>query len=171
MFRSFLVITYELFLVLVFSLPRYALCNALKALFLRMMGAKIGRRPNFYPGVWISPGWNLEVGDDVDFALDVIVVTSGGVRIGSRVLIGYRTQINSRNHRIPPRPGRIFDSKHESRPVVIGDDVWIGGNCLILPGVTIGEGAVIAGGAVVTRDVEAYSIVGGVPARLIKYRE
>lgn len=58
----------------------------------------------------------------------------------------------------------------DNRPVVIGNDVWIGGYVSILPGVKIGDGAVIAAGAVVTKDVEPYAVVGGVPAKLIKYR-
>lgn len=63
------------------------------------------------------------------------------------------------------------DSKiRDNRPVVIGHDVWIGANACILPGVTIGDGAIIAAGAVVNKDVEPYAIVGGVPAKLIKYR-
>lgn len=63
--------------------------------------------------------------------------------------------------------------KHElsdNKPVVIGNDVWIGANVSILPGVTIGDGAILAAGAVITKNVEPYSIVGGVPAKLIKYR-
>ncbi len=168
--RGFLVVSYEMIQRVLFSLPRYRTLNAIKALFLKAFGARIGRRAVFYPGVWISPPYNLEVGDDVDFALDVIVITSGTVKIGSRVLIGYRTQINSSNHAIPPPPGRIFGSAADKRPVVIEDDVWIGGNCMIMAGVRIGEGAVVAGGAVVTKDVEPYSIVGGCPARLIRYR-
>lgn len=169
--HSFLVVSYEFVQRLLFSLPRYPLFNAIKAAFLRALGAKIGKRPIFYPGVWIAPAHKLEVGDDVDLALDVIIVTSGTVKIGSRVLIGYRTQINSSNHTIPLKPGRIFGSPHDDRPVVIADDVWIGGNCMIMAGVTIGEGAVVAGGAIVTRNVEPYTIVGGCPARLIKYRK
>lgn len=169
--RNFIVVSYELVQRLLFSLPRYPFFNAIKAAFLRALGAKIGKRPIFYPGVWIAPPNKLEVGDDVDFALDVIIVTSGTVKIGSRVLIGYRTQISSSNHAIPSKSGKIFGGPHDDRPVVIGDDVWIGGNCMIMAGVTIGEGAVIAGGAVVTKDVEPYAIVGGCPARLIRYRE
>lgn len=168
--RSIVVISYELIQRILFSLPRYPIFNALKSSFLRALGAKIGKRAIFYPGVWIAPPDKLEVGDDVDFALDVIIVTSGTIKIGSRVLIGYRTQINSSNHAIPPKPERIFGGGEDNKPIIIGDDVWIGGNCMIMAGVTIGEGAVIAGGAVVTKDVEPYSIVGGVPARLIKYR-
>lgn len=59
----------------------------------------------------------------------------------------------------------------EPKPIVIGDDVWIGARSIILKGVHIGKGAVIAAGAVVSRDVPEYAIVGGVPARVIKYRE
>ena len=106
--RNFVVISYEFIQRILFSLPRYPLLNALKSSFLRALGAKVGKRAIFYPGVWIAPPNKLEVGDDVDFALDVIIVTSGTVKIGSRVLIGYRTQINSSNHDIPPKPGKIF---------------------------------------------------------------
>lgn len=63
--------------------------------------------------------------------------------------------------------------KHElskNPPVIIGNDVWIGGNVSILPGVTIGDGAILAAGSVVTKDVESYSIVGGIPGEIIKYR-
>ena len=57
-----------------------------------------------------------------------------------------------------------------NKPVEIGNDVWIGANVILLPGVKIGDGAILAAGAVVTKDVEPYAIVGGVPAKLIKYR-
>lgn len=58
----------------------------------------------------------------------------------------------------------------QNEPVVIGNDVWIGANVIILPGITIGDGAILAAGAVVTKDVEPYAIVGGIPAKLIRYR-
>jgi len=169
--HNFIVVSYEFIQRLLFSLPRYRFCNVVKIAFLRALGAKIGKRAVFYPGVWIAPPNKLEAGDDVDFALDVMITTSGTVKIGSRVLIGYRSQITSSDHHVPPKPGRIFGANHDNRPVVIGDDVWIGGNCMIMAGVTIGEGAIIAGGAVVTKDVEPFSIVGGCPAKLIRYRE
>lgn len=164
------VVTFEMVMRLLFSLPRYGCFNGLKAALLKLLGAKIGRRVTFYPGVWIAPGRNLVVGDDVDFALDVLVTTGGGVEIGDRALIGYRTQILSTNHTIPPDQGRIFDAGHDAKPVKIENDVWIGANCLILPGVTVGEGAVVAGGSVVTKPVEPFTIVGGAPARVIKER-
>lgn len=155
---------------LLFSLPRFMCLNWLKASYLKILGAKIGRGVVFYPRVWIMPGRNLVVGNQVDFALDVLVTTGGGVTIGDRTLIGYRTQILSSNHRIPSGHAQIITAGHEGKPVIIGADVWIGANCLILPGVTIGEGAVVAGGSVVTKDVAPFTVVAGNPARILKER-
>ena len=168
--KPFLVVSYEFVQSLLFALPRYRLLNAVKRLFLVLNGASIGRRVVFYPGVWIAPGRGLVVGDDVDFALGVVVSSGGGVDIGDRTLIGYRTQILSTNHRIPPGRGAVFGAGHDRKPVRIGRDVWIGAQCVILAGVTIGEGAVVAAGSVVSRDVDAYTVVGGVPAKVIKVR-
>lgn len=156
---------------ILFSLPRYPLFNCVKATLLRTRGAKIGKRCVFYPGVWIVDGQGLVVGDDVDFALDVLITTRGGVYIGDRTLIGYRTQIISKNHIIPSQLEQIFGAGHTGNPIKIKNDVWIGANCVILPGVEIGEGSVIAAGAVVTKSVAPYAIVGGVPAKLIRMRE
>jgi acetyltransferase-like isoleucine patch superfamily enzyme len=168
--RPFLVVSYEMLLRLLFSLPRYRTLNRLKSVFLRANGARIGRRVTYYPGVWIAPGRNLVVGDDVDFALDVLVTTSGGVTIGDRTLIGYRAQLLSANHVVPEQRGRIFESGHVGKPIVIGRDVWIGAGAIVLPGVTIGDGAVIAAGAVVTKSVKPYFVVAGVPAKEIRER-
>ena len=151
-------------------LPRFRLCNLLKSFVLRMAGARIGKRVVFYPGVWVMTGRRLVLGDDVDLAKDVIITTDGGVTIGDRVLVGHRTQILSLNHVVPPAGERIFDSGHEGKPVSIGSDVWIGANSLILPGVSIGDGAVVAAGAVVTRNVPRNAVVAGVPATIIRER-
>lgn len=168
--KPFLVVTYEFFMGILFSFPRYCFCNLIKKLFLTIMGARIGSGVIFYPGVWIAPGRSLVIENDVDLAKDVIITTSGGVFIGERTLVGYRTQIFSVNHEIPPIGKRIPISGNVLAPVNIGKDVWIGANCIIAPGVTIGEGAIIAAGSVVTKDVVANSVVGGVPAKLIKMR-
>ena len=157
---------------LIFSLPRHKLIfNPIKRLFLIFMGAKIGKMVTFYPGIKISTGRNLILGDYVDLAWGVIITTEGGVEIGDRTLVGYKTMIFSVNHIIPKDKGKMFYSGHEKKRVKIGNDVWIGGGCIIMPGVNIGSGAIIAGGSVVTKDVIEFTIVGGVPARLIKTRE
>lgn len=169
--KYFLVVLIETISHLVFSLPRFRFIDFFKSYYLRLfMRAKIGRRVIYYSGVWIFPGRNLVVGDDVDFAKDVLVTTDGGVYIGNRVLIGYRTQILSSNHAVPAKPARIFNAGHVKAPVRIEDDVWIGANCTILPGVAVGEGSIVAAGSVVTRDVPPFTYVGGVPAKVIKER-
>jgi acetyltransferase-like isoleucine patch superfamily enzyme len=169
--RSNLVILFELIMCLVFSLPRFPIFNFLKVSLLRVMGAKFGKGVVIYPGVWIMNGRNLIVGDEVDFALGVIVTTSGGVTIGNRVLIGYRTQILSANHTVPAVGQPISISGDIAGPVFIGDDVWIGANCTITPGVTIGEGAVIGAGSVVVKDIPANSVNVGVPTKTIRFRD
>lgn len=164
------VVTFELFVSAVFALPRFRLLNWFKSLLLKVTGASVGRRVVFYPGVWIMTGRKLTVGDDVDFAKDVIVTTDGGVNIGDRVLIGYRTQILSRNHVVPSLRAPIFDAGHSDGPVEIANDVWIGANCVITPGVSIGEGAVVGAGSVVTKDIPPFCLAAGVPARVIRNR-
>lgn len=170
--RYAIVVAIETFSWLLFLLPRFRSLNAIKSIYLRFFfRAKIGRRVVYYPGIWIFTGRNFSVGDDVDFAKGVLVTTDGGVTIGNRVLIGYATQILSSNHRVPPLPEKIFGAGHAKNPVTIADDVWIGANCIILPGVTIGEGSIVAAGSVVTRDVPAFTYVGGIPAKVIKERD
>lgn len=169
--RYAVVVWYETIMRALFALPRFRLLNGMKSIFLRAAGARVGGRVVYYPGVWISaPVRGLEIGDDVDLAYGVLITTPGGVSIGARTLVGYRTQILSANHVIPPAPGRIFGAGHATAQVRIGADVWIGANCLILPGVSIGEGAVVAGGSIVTKDIPAYAIAAGIPARVIRDR-
>jgi len=172
MMKYALVVTLETISWIIFHFPRYRILNALKSSYLRLIyRAKIGKRVVYYPGIWIFTGRNLSVGNDVDFAKGVLITTDGGVSIGHRVLIGYGTQILSANHVVPPAPNRIFHSGHIKKPIRIEDDVWLGAKSIVLPGVNIGEGAVVAAGSVVTKDVPAFSYVGGVPAKVIKYRE
>ena len=168
--KYFLVSTYELINQFIFSLPRYRLFNCFKSIFLKIQGCKVGKRVVYYPGVFINPARNIIIGDDVDIAINTLITTSGGVEIGDRTLIGYNVQIFSANHIIPDKRRRIFDSGHICKPVKVGKDSWIGAGSIILPGVSIGEGAVIAAGSIVTKDVEPFTIVGGNPANYIKKR-
>jgi acetyltransferase-like isoleucine patch superfamily enzyme len=169
--KYWIVVLYETMMRILFCLPRFRSLNLLKSLFLRLCGAKVGKRVVYYPGLWISPPKDLEIGDKVDLALNVLITCSGGVSIGDRTLIGYGTKILSSNHIIPDRNTMIFDAGHQNKKVTIANDVWIGANCIILPGVNIGEGAVVAAGSVVTKNVEPFSIVAGIPAKFIKQRQ
>jgi acetyltransferase-like isoleucine patch superfamily enzyme len=106
----------------------------------------------------------LELGDQVDIGEFTHLRANGGIRIGSRVLIAANVTITTREHPVAlPRWGVTSDA-----PIVIEDDVWIGAGAIVLPGVTIGRGSVVAAGAVVTADVPPFTVVGGVPARTIK---
>ncbi|MFJ0262157.1 acyltransferase [Acinetobacter baumannii] len=166
-----LVVFVETISFLIFMLPRFRTLNYLKGLYLKIFfKSKIGRRVVFYPNIWIFTGRNLVLGDDVDLATGVLITTDGGVSIGERTLVGYGTKILSSNHNVPKLPNRIFDSGHTKAPVNIGKDVWLGANCIVLPGITVGDGAVIAAGSVVTKDVPANVFVGGIPAKIIKER-
>ena len=168
--KNFAVCTYESLSFLIFSLPRHKPFNFFKSNYLRLQGATIGKHITYYPGIRINPGINIKLGNYVDLAWGVIITTKGGVEIGDRTLIGYRSQILSANHEIPPNRGKIFNAGHIPNKITIENDVWIGANCIITPGVEIGEGAVVAAGSVVTKNVKSFTIVGGVPAKLIKSR-
>jgi len=170
-FRQLLVDTYEVISAIVFFMPRHKIFNLIKSNYIRIQGGKVGKNVTFYPGIKINPASNIVIGNHVDLAWGVLITTKDGVEIGDRTLVGYNSMIFSANHVIPPDKGRIFDSGHDKKPVSIGKDVWIGAGCIILPGVTIGDGAVIAAGSVVNKNVESFSVVGGNPAKVIKYRQ
>lgn len=169
--KSFAVCSFESIAFLVFILPRHKFFNIPKIFFLRCLGSEVGKKITFYPGIKLSPGTNMVIGDHVDFAWGVLITSGGGVEIGDRTLIGYGTKIFSTNHIIPKNKNKIFFSGHSKAKVSIANDVWIGANCTIIAGVTIGEGSVIAAGSVVTKDVLPFTIVGGVPAKFIKNRD
>ena len=100
-----------------------------------------------------------------------VIYGHGGVEIGTHTLISPHVTIVSSNHRVERLDEVIMRAGDELLPTNIGQGVWIGANAVILGGVTIGDGAVIAAGAVVNRDVEPGAIVAGVPARAIRKRE
>jgi acetyltransferase-like isoleucine patch superfamily enzyme len=101
---------------------------------------------------------------------DTLIECSGGVEIGKYFHTGKRLTIFSANHNWKTAKKIPYDKKIILKGVVIGDFVWCGANVTIIPGVSIGEGAIIAGGAVVTKNVEKYKIVGGNPAKVIGER-
>ena len=92
----------------------------------------------------------------------------GPVCIGSHVNLAQGITVTALNHNFEDKEKRIDEQGITTKPVIIGDDVWIGANAVILPGVTIGKHCVVAAGAVVTKDVPDNTIVGGVPAKEIK---
>lgn len=119
--------------------------------------------------------WNLSVGDGTSIPKgSSIYCTEAPLTIGKKVIFGPRPTIITGDHRIDVIGKYIMDSTvklpENDAPVVIEDDVWVGSNVTILKGVTIGRGSVIAAGAVVTKSCPPYSIIGGVPAKVLKAR-
>lgn len=115
-------------------------------------------------------GPQLEIGDHSGIGINCEVY--GPVKIGRDVMMGPEVVVYTSGHKhdrvdIPMRE----QGSDEVRPVVIGDDVWIGRRAIIMPGVKIGNGCIIGAGAVVTKDIPDYSIAGGVPAKVIKRRK
>ncbi|WP_245892931.1 acyltransferase [Devosia naphthalenivorans] len=121
---------------------------------------------------WIA-GHALVRGD-VEFGAHCTVnpyaMISGKVRCGDGVRIASHVSIVGFNHGFDDPSVPIHTQKHESRGIIIGDDVWIGANAVVLDGVRVGRGAVIAAGAVVSKDVPPLAIVGGVPAKVVRFR-
>ena len=121
----------------------------------------------------ITYGVHAFIGEHVFINYGADFLDGGTIRIGNRVMMGPEVKIFSGNHSlIPEERMKIVDNKlqliSKAEPVEIGDDVWICGNVTICPGVKIGNKAVVAAGAVVTKDVPEGYLVGGNPARLIK---
>ena len=106
------------------------------------------------------------IGDNTRIGIHCTVI--GPVTIGSHVNLAQGITVTALNHNFEDAAKRIDEQGISTKPVVIGDDVWIGANAVILPGVTIGFHAVIAAGAVVTKDVPSHTLVAGVPAKVIK---
>ncbi len=112
----------------------------------------------------------VHIGSNCVFAQGVFITGGGGVKIGDWVGLGPDVKIWSVNHRFEDPDTPFLQQGSGKKPVVIEDDVWLAANVMVLPGVTVGKGAVVSACSVVSRDVPAYSIVAGNPARVIGWR-
>ncbi len=138
--------------------------DELRELFAELIGQELDEGFSLFPPFNADYGRNIRVGKNVFINSGCCFQDQGGIEIGDNALIGQQVVIATLNHDLQPdKRGNMFPV-----PVKIGNNVWIGAKATILPGVTIGNGAVIAAGAVVTKDVPENTVVAGIPARIIK---
>lgn len=130
----------------------------------KLIGKEVDESFGLFPPFYTDCGKNIEIGKNVFINAGCKFQDQGGITIKDGVLIGHNVVLATLNHNINPNKRGDMQPK----PIVIGENVWIGSNSTILPGVTIGKGSIIAAGAVVTKDVDENVVVGGVPAKFIK---
>jgi acetyltransferase-like isoleucine patch superfamily enzyme len=133
-------------------------------LFSRLIGKQVDKTFAMFPPFYTDCGKNINVGKNVFINSGCRFQDQGGITIGDGVLIGHNVVLATLNHDIDPKKRGTMHPAH----ITIGNDVWIGANATVVPGVTIGDGAIIAAGAVVTKDVPPNVIVGGMPAKMLK---
>ena len=130
----------------------------------RLTGKKIDDSFRLFPPFYTDFGKNITIGKDVFINSGCHFQDQGGITIGDGSLIGHNVVLATINHDLAPSRNR----KNHYAPIKIGSHVWIGSNATVLPGVTVDDWAVVAAGAVVTKDVPASTVVGGVPAKILK---
>lgn len=130
----------------------------------RLIGKKVDDTFRLFPPFYTDFGKNITIGKEVFINSGCHFQDQGGIEIGDGAFIGHNVTLATINHDIAPSQKR----KNHYAPIKIGSNVWIGSNATVTQGVTIGEWSVVAAGAVVTKDVPPYTIVGGIPAKEIK---
>ena len=143
---------------------RYHTPEQIREIVGRLMGKKVDESFRLFPPFYTDFGKNIAVGRDVFINSGCHFQDQGGITIGDGSLIGHNVVLATINHDLSPLNNR----ENHYAPIVIEDHVWIGSNATILPGVTIGRWAVVGAGAVVTKDVEEFTVVGGVLAKEIR---
>lgn len=136
----------------------------LRALFSKLIGKPVDESFTFFPPFYTDCGKNITVGKHVFLNMGCKFQDQGGIFIGDETLIGHNVVLATLNHAMEPEDRATMIPA----PIHIGMRVWIGSNATVLPGVTIGDGAIVGAGAVVTKDVPENTVVGGVPARVLR---
>lgn len=149
-----------------YCLPN-AISNKTRIIILKILGVKFIGPVHFRKGIQVRMGnGKLLIHKGVSVGPGVLLDARKGLEIGENAVIAYQAVVWTLNHDY-----NDVNFKSKGAKVIIGPYAWICSRSIILPGVSIGEGAVVASGAVVTKDVEPYTIVGGVPAKVIGKRE
>lgn len=136
----------------------------LRVLFSELTGRPVDESFGLFPPFYTDCGKNIHIGKNVFINMGCKFQDQGGIFIEDGALIGHNVVLATLNHAASPKDrGSMIPA-----PIRIGKNVWVGANAVILPGVTIGDGAIVAAGAVVNRDVPENTVVGGVPAKVIR---
>lgn len=138
--------------------------RARKALYSQLFGRV--ERAYIEPTFFCDYGSNIFLGDQFYANHHCVILDAADVHIGARVMLGPNVHLYTTTHPLNAAERRA--GVIHAAPITLGDDVWIGGGAMILPGVSIGDGAVIAAGAIVTRDIPAHTLAVGNPARVQK---
>lgn len=138
--------------------------NEIRNLLSEIMGSEIDESVNVFTPLYINYGKHTKIGKNVFINFDCTFLDLGGITIEDNVLIAPKVNLLSEGHPVLPELRHSLMVGH----IHIKKNAWIGANATILPGVTIGENAIVASGAVVSEDVAENTIVGGIPAKVIK---
>lgn len=133
---------------------------------LKKIFGNVGREPFIEPGLQVDYGINVSIGDQFYSNFNLVLLDCALITIGDRVLIGPNVSLLAATHEIEVETRR--HTMGYSQPITIGDDCWIGANVTVLQGVTIGKGCTIAAGTVVTKDAPDFSVVKGIPGKVVK---
>jgi acetyltransferase-like isoleucine patch superfamily enzyme len=136
----------------------------IRALFSRLIGKPVDESFGLFPPFTTDCGKNITIGKNVFINSGCRFQDQGGITIGDNALIGHNAILATLNHDFAPEKRSTL----HPAPIVIGKNVWLGASVTVVAGVTIGDNAIVAAGAVVTKDVPANTVVGGVPAKVIK---
>jgi acetyltransferase-like isoleucine patch superfamily enzyme len=142
-------------------------------------GVNIGRNTSIDRNLWLHCGgsWQANehgffvIGENSFIGCNAVMGAGGGIQIGNNVLIGQNVNLHAENHLFADKDRLIREQGIRYEGIVIEDDVWIGSKVTIVDGVKVGRGSVIGAGSVVTKSIPPYSVVVGVPARIIGARE
>lgn len=143
---------------------KYLSPEKIRKLFFRLIGKKTDESFLLFPPFYTDCGKNITVGKNVFINSGCCFQDQGGITIGDGALIGHQVVLATLNHDLNPERRKSM----KAAPIVIGKNVWIGAHATVLAGVSIGDNAVIAAGAVVTKDVPPMTVVAGIPAKTVK---
>lgn len=139
--------------------------EAARAILTDLLGT-LGEGSGIRPPLYVDYGKNIHVGARTFVNFNLTALDVATIHIGDDCMIGPNVQLLTPIHPVEPQPRK--DKLEGAKPIVIGDNVWLGGGVIVCPGVTIGENSVIGAGSVVTRDIPANVVAVGNPARVIR---